>query len=122
MVDDGIFTTNSSIVAKAGVNASATSAAVGETDKYVLQIEALVNVLTTRNWSDDYADLNDDVKQIVLGITSSLCAILVITNDMSGFTSRIEAEDMINVLRDGALRDMSILRNKIAQDFIDAES
>ena len=38
--------------------------------------------------------------------------------DMSGFTSRIEAEDMINILRDIALRNISILRDKKTQDFI----
>ena len=41
----------------------------------------------------------------------------VIQYDFSGFTSRTEAEDMINVLRDAALRGMSILRDKKAQDF-----
>ena len=122
MVDDGVYTTNSSIVAKAGVNASSTSSAAGETDKYVLQVEAFVNVATRRNWSDDYAGLNDDVKQIVLGISSSLCAILVIQNDMSGFTSRTEAEDMINVLRDDALRSISVLRDKKSEEFIDKET
>jgi hypothetical protein len=37
---------------------------------------------------------------------------------MSGFTSRVEAEDMINILRDGALRGLSILRDKKAQQFL----
>jgi len=121
MVDDGLYTTNASIVAKAGINASSTSAAVGETDKYVRQVEAFINVTTRRNWSDDYSGLNDDVKQIVLGISSSLCAILVITNDMSGFTSRSEAQSMIDVLRDDALRSLSVLRIKASETFIDSE-
>jgi len=52
-------------------------------------------------------------------VASNLAAIMVIQYDFSGFTSRIEAEDMINVLRDAALRGMSILRDKKQQDFID---
>ena len=37
---------------------------------------------------------------------------------MSGFTSRVEAEDMINILRDKALFAISILRDKKVQKFI----
>ena len=118
MADDGIWTTNAAIQAKAGTNANATAKAAGETDKYVLQVEAMVNILTKVNWSDIYSTLDDDLKQILLEITSNLCAIYVIQWDMSGFTSRTEAEDMVNILRDAALRDMSIVREQIAKDFM----
>ncbi len=37
---------------------------------------------------------------------------------MSGFSTRIEAEDMINVLRDRALHNISILRDKKTQAFV----
>ena len=37
---------------------------------------------------------------------------------MSAFTSRVEAEDMINVLRDAALRGLSLLRDKKQKVFI----
>ena len=119
MVDDGIYTSNAQIQARAGINASATSKAVGETDKYVLDIEATINSMTRFNWSDAVtAGLNVDVEGILREASANLCAIYVITQDMSGFTSRIEAEDMINVLRDKALFALSILRDKKVQDFI----
>jgi len=118
MVDDGIWTTNADIQGKAGTNANATSKATAATDVYVLEIENMVNVLTRKNWSDIYSTLNVDVRDILKGITSNLCAIYVIQWDMSGFKSRTEAEDMINVLRDAALRDLSILRDKKNQEFM----
>lgn len=118
MTDLGIWTKNADIQAKAGVNANATAKLTAATDVYVLQVEAAVNLLTRFNWSDAYAGLNDDVKQILLEITSNLCAIYVIQQDFSGFTSRIEAEDMINVLRDAALRNLSIIRDKKGQRFM----
>jgi hypothetical protein len=37
---------------------------------------------------------------------------------MAGYTSRTEAEDMINILRDGALRGLSLLKDKKVQDFM----
>jgi len=118
MADDGIWTKNADILAKAGANANAIAKATAATDVYVLEIESMVNVMTRYNWSDAYAGLNADTKHLLKEITSNLCAINVIQWDMSGFTSRTEAEDMINVLRDVALRDLSILRDKKAQDFI----
>ena len=39
--------------------------------------------------------------------------------DMSGFTSRTEAEDMINVLRDTYLASLSLLRDKKTQKFLE---
>ncbi len=119
MTDFGIWTKNVDIQAKAGTNANATSKATAATDVYVLEIESLVNCLTRRNWSDDFSGLNDDVKDILKMITSNMCAIIVIQWDMSGFTSRIEAEDMINVLRDQYLLGLSVLRDKKTETFID---
>ncbi len=118
MADFGIWTKNVDIQAKAGTNANATAKATAATDIYVLEVESLVNVLTRHNWSDDYAGLNEDVKHILKEVTSNICAIYVIQWDMSGFTSRIEAEDMINILRDSALRGLSVLRDKKNQDFM----
>ena len=118
MADFGIWTKNVDIQAKAGTNANATAKATAATDVYVLEVESMVNVLTRHNWSDDYAGLNADVKDILKEITSALCAIYVIQWDMSGFTSRTEAEDMINVLRDAALRDLAIIRDLKNQRFM----
>lgn len=119
MADDGIYTTNAQIQARAGINASAVAKAVGETDKYVLDVEALVNSMTRFNWSDAVtAGLNVDAEGILREASACFCAIYVITQDMAGFTSRVEAEDMINVLRDKALFAISILRDKKVQKFI----
>ena len=88
MTDFGIWTKNVDIQAKAGTNANATAKATAATDVYVLEVESFVNATTTFNWSDAYAGLNADVKDILKMITSNICAINVIQWDMSGFTSR----------------------------------
>ena len=119
MADVGIFTKSADIVARAGTNANATPKAVAVTDVYVLNVEALINSLTRYNWSDAVtAGLNADVQGILTEASACLCAIYVIQWDMSGFTSRVEAEDMINILRDRALFAISILRDKKVQKFI----
>lgn len=83
-----------------------------------LRAESTINCICRHNYSDDFSGLNIDVKQLLSDVASSLVAIEAITYDMSGYTSRIEAEDMINVLRDSALRGLSILRDKKVQEFI----
>jgi hypothetical protein len=118
MVDTGIFCTTAEVGYKAGANASATSKAEAYTNSYVAQAESLINSMCRFNFSDNYATLNVDTKQILKMVASDLAAIYVIQFDMGGFTSRVEAEDMINVLRDSALRGLSILRDKKVQDFI----
>lgn len=120
MADTGIFATTAEVQRKAGANASSTSNVEAYINDFMTQAESTINSFCRYNFSDDYAGLNADVKGILKEVASNLAAIYVIQFDMSGFTSRNEAESMINVLRDGALRGMSILRDKKNQDFINA--
>lgn len=117
MADTGIFCTGEEVERKAGANASTTSKAEAYTNDYISQAESLINSTCRYNFSDDYVNLNTDVKGILKEVASNIAAIYVIQYDISGF-NRIIAEDMINILRDAALRGLSILRDKKTQDFI----
>lgn len=117
MADTGIFATTAEIGYKAGANASSTSTAEAYTNSFIAQAESLINVATRYNWSDAYAGLNADVKGLLKEAGSNLAAIYCINYDMSGFTSRAEAEAMITVLRDAALRAISTLKDIKARDF-----
>jgi len=118
MSDTGIFATTAEVERKAGANASATSKAEAYVNDYMTQVESFINTFCRYNFSDTYATLNADTKNILKQIASDLAAIYVINYDLSGFTTRIEGEDMINILRDSALRGLSIIRDKKAVDFI----
>lgn len=118
MADTGIFATTAEIGRKAGANASSTSTAEAYTNDFIAQAESFINVSTRYNWSDAYSGLNADVQGVLKEAASNLAAIYCIQYDMSGFTSRGEAESMIVVLRDAALRAMSILRDLKSRDFI----
>ena len=118
MVDTGIFATTAEVQRKAGANASSTANVEAYINDFITQAESLINSVCRYNFSDNYSTLNVDVKCLLKEAASNLAAIYVIQFDMSGFTSRTEAEDMINVLRDGALRALSILRDKKVVDFI----
>ncbi len=118
MADEGIFATTAEVQRKAGTNASATSKAEAYVNDYMTQVESMINTVCRFNFSDTYSSLNADTKGLLKECASDFAAIYVIIFDMSGYTSRIEAEDMINVLRDAGLRALALLRDKKATDFI----
>lgn len=119
MADTGIFATTAEVQRKVGAGASATSNTEAYINDFMTQVESFINCVTRKNWSDAYSSLNVDVKGILKECASNLAAIYVIQYDMSGYTSRVEAEDMINILRDAALRDLALLREKKVQEFME---
>jgi hypothetical protein len=118
MGDTGIFATTAEVGYKAGSGKSATSAAEAYVNSFMTQVESEINATCRYNFSDNYASLNADTRGILKMVASNLAAIYVIMYDMSGYTSRIEAEDLINVLRDAALRGLALLKDKKITDFI----
>jgi hypothetical protein len=121
MADVGIYATNAQIQARAGLGANATSKAVAWTDTIILDCENVINVLCRKVFAVDaaaFTALSVSTKYILSDAAASLAAILVIQYSFAGYPSRIVAEDMINILRDAFLRDVSLLRDKKTQDFL----
>lgn len=120
MADAGQFAKDADILLRVGTNASATVKGAGWFDTIILDVEALINCVTRFDWStaDSTTAFNATVRGILIDTGACLAAIEGITWDMSGYTSRVEAEDMINVLRDRALFNLSLLRDKKVQDFV----
>ena len=120
MANAGQFAQDTDILLRCGTNVSATVKAAGWFDTIILDVEAFINCLSRYDWStsDAATTLNTTVRGILIDTGACLAAIEGISWDMSGFTSRTEAEDMINVLRDIAMRNLSILRDLKTQTFI----
>jgi hypothetical protein len=49
------------------------------------------------NWADNYSSLNTDVKHVVMEYLARFIGSALISYNMAGFTSRIEAENMLNI-------------------------
>jgi hypothetical protein len=118
MAHTGIFATSDEILVKAGENVDSSGTTEARINALCLQVESLINCTARENFSDTYATLNADVKGLLSEIESDLVAMYLIQFNMAGFTSRVEAEDMVNILRDAALRGLSILRDKKTIDFM----
>ncbi len=98
MSDTGIFATTAEVQYKAGAKASAVSKTEAYINNFMTQAESYINNAAGYNFSDNYASLNVDKKGILKEAASNLAAIYVIMYDISGYTDRIEAEDMITIL------------------------
>jgi len=118
MAHTGIFATALECQYKAGAGASAAAIAELLVNSFCSQAESFINVAVRYNFSDAYAGLNADVKGILTQVASDLVGIYCINYDMSGYSSGTEAESMINILRDSALRGISILRDKKQEEFM----
>ena len=116
----GIFCTVTEVQHKAGANASSVSNVEAFIDDFTAQAESEINVATQFNWSDAYGSLDEDNRDILKEAASNLAAIYVINYDMSGYTTTEEAVNMMLTLRDGYLRCVAILREKVSQDFLNA--
>lgn len=117
MADTGIFATTAEVQRKAGANASTVANTEAYINDFMTQAESLINVMTRYNWSDEYSGLNVDIKGILKEVASNLAAIYVISYDMDNI-GRGEGESRITILRDAALRGMSVLRDIKAQTFM----
>lgn len=87
------------------------------TDDFILQAESFINNATRYNWSDIYSTLTAEVKHTLTEAVSNLAAIYMINYDMGGYTSRTEAEIMINVLKQRADECIAVLIEKKGETF-----
>lgn len=118
MVDSGIFCTGTEVKYKCGAGVSATSSAEAYTNYFIANAESYINSVCRYNFSDNYSTLNTDTKKILNDAASNLAAVYVVMYDMSGYSTRIDAEDIINVCLDRADKAIALLKDKKVQDFI----
>ncbi len=85
---------------------------------WIDEAEGLINTVTRKDYSGTYSGLNSNVQGVLSGATSSFAAISAINYDMSGYSSRAEAQSMIDVLRDSGLRTLSLLKDQKKRTFI----
>lgn len=97
MAATSILSTDAEMNAMAGENVDVTGWTDANKTAWGLQAENYLNILCRYNWSDNFAGLNVDVKYILSEFVARYVAVCGIAYNMAGYTSRIEAEDMINI-------------------------
>lgn len=101
---------------KAGKNCSADGKLF--VDEFINEAEGLVCADSKYDWISNYSTLLSGTKFFLNDVVSDLAAINLIKYDMSVYTSRIEAEDLINVLYAHSQSKREILQNQDKVTFL----
>jgi len=127
------LTTSFACLLKAGKNVSpdmtsssivysnVTSDADTVISEWINQFEGEVNDSTTFDWVTAYSSLGTIDKKLLDGAVSSLVANEMIKHDMSGYTSRGEAESLININLDTYKRQIRELKDVNTQEYMGAK-
>lgn len=108
------------VLAKAGKHHSLSGAAFIDT-LFIPQAISYISTVSRINFSGAYAAFDADVKRILEDAISSKAAISVINYDMSGYTSRAEAQTMLDVNYTIMTDAIKLLKDKEYTDFIEGE-
>lgn len=107
------LTSSAAIIAKAGAGMNSiflvASGAVIMA-KWCDQAEGTLSTLTRRNWIASSLAINFNA--IIDDTVSDLVAMKVINYDMSGYTSRAEAQTMLSLIDDNFNRNLVILKDQ----------
>ena len=98
MAEEGTLCINADVAKFAGSNASTTANVEAYTNVYIKQAEAFVCASARYDYVTNYASVSDIGKEALREAVASYAACDVINADMSGFTSRQEAIQMVNLL------------------------
>jgi hypothetical protein len=98
MAELGTLCTKEDVAKYAGENANADAIDEVFCNVAILESEGLICALARYDFVTNYASLTSIAKEFLRHATATLTAIASISYDMSGYTSRVEAEDMLNLL------------------------
>ena len=118
----GTFATSLAVIAKSGAGTSSGILEgwklTSEFESWLAQAEATVSAMSRYDYVANSAAITTNKLPLLKEITANLAAIEAVKYSMGGYTSRTEAEDVINVLRDAALRGLNLIRDQKGTTFI----
>ncbi len=97
MVYSGTILTEEDMALMSGENVDSTGDTEPNHNLLAAQAESYLSVLMRENVVDNFAGYDADFKAILTEWAARYAGITLIAFNMAGFTSRIEAEDMINI-------------------------
>ena len=114
------LTTSGACIAKAGAGANSdVIASYATLAKFSDDAEATLNTLTRYDWIANYAGIGTNFKGVLSEAVSDIVAMRIVTYDMSGYRSRVEAQVLLDVLRDDFTRMLTDLKEKEVQEVMD---
>jgi len=118
MSEAGTLCVNADVVKKAGALASATAVAEAYTNVLIKEAEGFVCACARYNYVGNYSSVSTIGKEFLRDVTSALAAIKAIGYDMSGYTSRTEAQTLLDVNYSNVVESINLLRDDKFREFI----
>jgi len=97
MAYTGTITTEAEIALMSGENVDATGATEANNNLLVAQAEGFLSALIQDDVVAGFAEYDTVTKQLLSEWASRYAGMQLIAYNMAGFTSRVEAEDMVNI-------------------------
>lgn len=114
------FCSSGAAILRAGENADTTiTGSGGALASLSRQAEGFIEATTRRKWGTNYSGLGDEIKGMLETVSSCIIAKNIINYNMVGFTSRTEAQTMLNVLDDEIQKGLNILKDFKSNDLHD---
>ena len=110
------LSTSGAVKLKAGANAPTLTGAQYEI--LLEKAEAFVAMQSKYDWVTNEAAIPANTREILQEATAKLAAIDTINYDMSGFTSRLEAQTMLDVLWSKVVEIINLLRDDKFRTFV----
>jgi hypothetical protein len=118
MAYTGTIVTEAEMSLMAGENVDATGDTEANHNILAAQAESYLSNLMQYNVVDNYSGLNEDLKRMLSEWAARYAAITLIAYNMSGYTSRVEAEDMIMIHWARMQAIEGLLKDKNVVDYI----
>lgn len=109
--------TSAAAISKAGAGANTTIIASGATlALWSDMAENFLNSISRYDWVTNIASVGAKFSGALAEVSSDMIAKKIINYDMSGYTSRMEATTMIDVLSDNIKQAIEIIRDQKYQE------
>lgn len=118
MAEAGTLCINGDVEKKSGLNGNSTADGESYTNVYIKMAEGNICAQSCYDWVANYASVSTIGKEFLRDVVSSLAAIYVITYDMKGYTSRTEAQTMLDVNWSIVAEGINLLRDNRWKDFV----
>lgn len=105
------FTTSGSAIIYAGANYNTAQLSGSVLQGISDDAEGFICVETRFDFLTNYASLNAAVKQALAAAANSYIGLVMVNYDMSGYTSRLEAENMLDVNFDRLTSMINVLKD-----------
>jgi len=106
-----ILCTSGAIVYKAGANVSTLAAASGAIlEQFSDEAEGRICAETKYDWLTNYSSIKASFKPILADAASGYAAAMLVAYDMSGYTTRGEGEDVVNMNMDRFQKAVALLK------------